>query len=231
MSASAAAPARPRAPLLLASVLIVSTTALLYELAAATIASYLVGSSALAFSMVLGVYLSAMGAGALGARGLDARSAIRRFVWVELALACAGAALIPSLLAAFLLPRAAFVVTLVGAVALVGALAGLELPLLILLVRREAGFSRAVSRALAADYAGALLASLAFPLVLVPTLGLVRATMATAALNALVAAATAWSMRDELRGARAFVAAAGLIAAAVLALAPAVDGWTAHWTD
>lgn len=221
----------PRARLLLLSVLVVATTTLLYELSAATVASYLVGSSALAFSVVLGVYLSAMGLGALGARGVDHEAALRRFVLAELALAWAGAALVPGLLAAFLLPRAAFVAVLVASVALIGALAGLELPLLIVVVRREAGFSRAISRTLAADYLGGLVASLAFPLVLVPALGLVRGTMAVASLNALVAAATAWATREELSGARTF-AFAGLLSAAVsLGSARAVEAWTASWTD
>ncbi len=59
-----------------------------------------------------------------------------------------------------------------------------------------------VSKVYTFDYIGALLASLLFPLVLVPHLGLVRSAMLFGILNALVGFAGAVLLGDELRGYR-----------------------------
>jgi predicted membrane-bound spermidine synthase len=61
---------RPAEVALLASVFVVAACGLLYELAAGTLASYLLGDSILQFSTVIGAYLFAMGS----ARGCRAGS-------------------------------------------------------------------------------------------------------------------------------------------------------------
>ncbi len=55
-----------RAPtfLLYINVLVVATCGLVYELLAGTLASYVLGDSVTQFSLVIGVYLSALGIGA-----------------------------------------------------------------------------------------------------------------------------------------------------------------------
>ena len=55
-----------RAPLFLLylNVLIIASCGLVYELLAGTLASYLLGDSVTQFSLVIGIYLSALGAGA-----------------------------------------------------------------------------------------------------------------------------------------------------------------------
>ena len=57
-------------------------------------------------------------------------------------------------------------------------LVGLELPILMRLLEGQVEFKDLVSRVLTFDYIGALAASLMFPLVLVPKLGLVRSSLA-----------------------------------------------------
>ena len=64
---------RARARLLLFSVLIVATCGLIYELITATMASYLLGDSVTQFSLVIGVYLSAMGVGSWLSRFFEKR--------------------------------------------------------------------------------------------------------------------------------------------------------------
>ena len=54
---------RPTEFVLLASVFVVAACGLVYELAAGTLASYLLGDSILQFSTVIGTYLFAMGVG------------------------------------------------------------------------------------------------------------------------------------------------------------------------
>ena len=54
---------------------------------------------------------------------------------------------------------------------------GLELPLLMRIVKDQLDFKELVSRILTFDYVGALVASLLFPILFVPRLGLVRTSL------------------------------------------------------
>jgi spermidine synthase len=82
-----------------------------------------------------------------------------------------------------------FRVVLYGDVFVIGTLVGIELPLLMRLLKEDLGFDESVVRGLTFDYVGSLFASVLFPLVLVPWLGLVR----TAALSGIVNALVAWA--------------------------------------
>jgi spermidine synthase len=189
--------ARPAATVaVLGSVFVVGACGLVYELLAATVGSYVMGNAVVPFSTVIGVYLAAMGLGALRSERVDDDLA-GRFIAVELCLAALGGALGPMLLSGAVPPRL-FAPALYVGVALVGALVGVELPLLVRLLSAELSFAERVSRAFFVDYAGALLASALFPRVLVPALGLWRTGLGAGALNALVALAGTWALREAL---------------------------------
>ncbi len=175
-----------RAPLFLLylNVLIIASCGLVYELLAGTLASYLLGDSVTQFSLVIGIYLSALGAGAWISRFVDERLA-RCFIEVELAVALIGGASAPVLFLAFS-SVGAFRVVLYGIVFAIGTLVGLELPLLMRLLKDHLDFEDLVSRVLAFDYLGALFASLLFPMFCVPRLGLVRTSLLCGLLNAVV---------------------------------------------
>src|SRR6187551_188618 len=81
--------ARIRAGALYLNVFIVAICGLVYELLAGTLGSYLLGDSVTQFSLVIGLYLSAMGVGAWLSRRLDNELA-RRFLDIELAVAIVG---------------------------------------------------------------------------------------------------------------------------------------------
>lgn len=185
---------------LLAAVTLVSACALVYELLAAAIASYVIGDVVSQFSVVIGLYLSAMGVGAWLSRFVG-RDLGRRFVDFELALALVGGALAPALFFAFArLSDARPVLWLL--VAAVGTLVGLELPLLMRILEGRVEFKSLVARVLSADYVGSLAASLVFPLLLVPYLGLVRTSLVAGAVNALVALWTTWLLAPTLGSVR-----------------------------
>jgi spermidine synthase len=212
----------PRA--LLGVVLVIATTALVYELSIAAMASYLLGDSVRQFSLVIGAYLSALGVGAYLSKLVDSRLATT-FVNVELGAAVVGGLSVPCLLVAFAYTRA-FHLVLFGVVLAVGVLVGLELPLLVRLLERRASLKELISRALTYDYAGALVGSLAFSFVLVPKLGLSHTAPACGLLNALVALASTWLLpaespdeQAELTRARPRAVAVTLFLAAVLAFA------------
>ena len=157
----------------------------MYELAIAAVASYVLGDSVRQFSIIIGVYLSALGLGAYISRAIDTRLEAA-FVNVELGAALIGGFSAPLLFLAFAFSTA-FELILYTTVVLVGVLVGLELPLLIRILEREFAFKDLIAKALTFDYAGALLGSLGFSLFLVPKLGLVRASLVCGLLNAAAA--------------------------------------------
>lgn len=173
-----------RPGVLFLNVMLVAACGLVYELLAGTLASYVLGDSVTQFSLVIGVYLSAMGVGAWLSGYLEEEIA-KRFVDIEFAVALIGGLSAPALFLCF--GRvAAFQPLLFGVVFLVGVLVGLELPLLMRILKDRLGFKDLVSKVLAFDYLGALAASVLFPILFVPKLGLIRTGLAFGLLNAAV---------------------------------------------
>jgi spermidine synthase len=185
-----------RAGLLLVNVFVVATCGLVYELLAGTLASYLYGNAVVEFSLVIGLYLSALGVGAWVSR-LFVKDLARRFLEIELAVAVVGGTSAPLLLFGFAHARL-FRVLLDVDLLVIGVLVGIELPLLIRLLKDELAFKEVVARALALDYAGALVASILFPVVLVPVLGLTRTAALFGLLNAAIALGGTWLLRPLL---------------------------------
>ncbi|MCG6158292.1 polyamine aminopropyltransferase [Rubinisphaera margarita] len=211
-----------RAPLFLLylNVLAVATCGLIYELLAGTLASYLLGDSVTQFSLVIGIYLSALGVGAWLSKFVE-RKLARCFIEVELGVALLGGTSAPFLFLAFGAIEW-FQVLLYGLVFLIGTLVGLELPLLMRILKDHVDFNDLVSRVLTFDYIGALLASIMFPTLLVPQLGLLRTSLIFGILNALVGLWGTFLLRPlltdrELGGLRGrAVLVIGLLAAAVI---------------
>lgn len=211
--------AGPERLVLLAAAMLISACGLVYELVAGALASYLIGDTLTRFSTVIGTYLFAMGCGAWLARYLRG-DALARFIEIEIAAGVIGGFSAMLLFAAFA-SNVLFQPLLYVLVLTVGMLIGIEIPLLLRLLRADFGFEDLVSRVLSLDYIGALLASLIFPLWLVPQLGLVRTGLAFGLLNILVAFATLWMFRRRLRAPELWLAAgfsfAALLAGFVLA--------------
>src|SRR5215467_9343855 len=171
--------------LLFISVLLVAACGLIYELVAGTLASYLVGDSVFQFSTVIGTYLFAMGIGSAISRYIQRRLA-HCFVWIELLLGVIGGFSSALLMLAFAFTQG-FELTLYALVIVMGILVGLEIPLLMRIVKDRYHFRDVIAHVLTFDYLGALGASLLFPILLVPRLGLVRSAMLFGLINAAVA--------------------------------------------
>ena len=157
---------------------------LVYELVAATAASYLLGDSVRQFSLVIGVFLSAMGVGAWASRFVG--DALQGFARAQIALGLIGGATAPMLFALYA-SGAPVGPPLFGALAAIGALSGLELPLVARVLEEAGARAFRFENALAADYAGALAASLLFPFLVLPHLGLVAGGLLFGCLNLAVA--------------------------------------------
>jgi len=222
---------------LLASVFVVAACGLVYELAAGALASYLLGDSVLQFSTVIGCYMFALGIGSWASRFV-VRQLVAQFLVVELLVGLIGG-LLPALLftAHNLLPAGAlapFRVLLYALVLVVGALVGLEIPLVMRILKRHFSARYAlknlVSQVLTFDYLGALVVALAFPLLFVPQLGLVRTGVFFGLLNAAVAVWALVLFRGELRHWRAHALACAAVMA-ILAAAMAGGGWLTTWAE
>ena len=195
------------------TVVVVATAGLVYELVAAAAASYLLGDSITQFSTVIGAYLFAMGIGSFLSRYVR-RGVAARFVEVEITVGLVGGWAATLLFLAFgQTPH--FRVVLYGVVGVVGVLVGLEIPLLLRLLRGRLVFSELVAQVLSLDYAGALVASLLFPLLLVPRLGLIRTSLLIGLANAAVGLWSTWIFRHEL-GRTAFLRGLGVAGVLVL---------------
>jgi spermidine synthase len=195
---------------LLASVFVIATAGLVYELLAGTVASYLLGDSVTQFSTVIGAYLFSMGVGSYLAKYLR-RGLVAWFIHVEVLVGLVGGCSAAALFLAFD-QVASFQVVLYGVVGLVG----MEIPILLRILEGKLQFSELVSRVLSLDYLGALLASILFPLVLVPHLGLVESAFFFGVLNAGVALVTCVVFRAELPAARWLMGESALAVAVLL---------------
>ncbi len=219
----------PMELVLLASVFVVAACGLIYELAAGTLASYLLGDSVLQFSTIIGTYLFAMGVGSWLSRFLDYQLPAH-FLRIELLVGGVGG-LMPAAL--FLLSAYApspFRWVLYGMVWGVGVLVGLEIPLVMRLLTRQYALKDLVSQVLTFDYLGALVVAIAFPLLLVPYLGLIRTGLLFGLLNTAVAVLALWLYRGQLIHLRAHVAAAAGTAVVLLAAFAGADRITS-WAE
>ncbi len=218
---------RPVEVALLASVFIVSACGLVYELAAGALASYLLGDSVLQFSTVIGSYLFAMGVGSYLSRHFE-RQLPAHFLRIELMVALVGGLLPALLFVAHSWLPGSFRFVLYALVLAVGTLVGLEIPLVMRILKRNVALKDLVSQVLTFDYLGALAVSLAFPLLLVPQLGLIRTGLLFGLMNAAVALWALWLFRNELRRLRAHALACGLTLAALggaMASADHITSW------
>ncbi|MBK7876706.1 MAG: polyamine aminopropyltransferase [Planctomycetes bacterium] len=195
------------------TVFLIAACGLGYELVAGALSSYLLGDSITQFSVAIGLYLFALGIGAWLSKFIE-RGLVRRFVDVELAVALAGGTSAAILFVAFAHGKW-FRPVLYGEILLVGTLVGLEIPLLMRILKDELDFKELVSQVLTFDYIGALVVSLVFPLLLVPRLGLVQSAFLFGLVNALVGLWSTWIFAPRL-GHSGGLRARALLACAVL---------------
>jgi spermidine synthase len=204
---------RPARALLLFAGFLCAACGLVYELALITLGQYLAGGGIYQTSVVLGVFVCAMGLGSLASKPLLTRAALS-FAVVELALALAGGLSVLALYACYAWLDL-YTPALLATSVVVGSLIGAEIPLLMALLQqiRKQDAAESVADLIAVDYVGALAGGLAFPFVLLPLFGQVRGAIVVAAVN-LLAAAVVVVLRGGgfgRRTRRVLGAAAGLV--------------------
>lgn len=171
----------------LAAALLVAIGGLIYELLLGTASSYLFGDSITSFSLSIGTMLFGMGVGSLLSSRLLGK-APRNFVLTELLLSLIGGNAVILMFSAFVYTKLYWLVFVLLSTG-IGVLIGFEIPLMVRIAKQaqQKDVEKLLSRVLALDYLGALVASLLFPFLLLPYLGLVRTSYIMGLLNAVIA--------------------------------------------
>jgi spermidine synthase len=182
--------------ILLTSTLIIAICGLIYELLAGTISSYLLGDSIYQFSLVIGLFMAAMGVGSYLSRFISDPLEYF-FISIQIAIALIGgfSALILFFAFAYLNNYSVFLFLISVSI---GLLIGLEIPIIMRILKSHQVLAVNISNVLTADYIGALVASILFPLILVPQLGLMRTSFLFGILNALVAWVALYIFKEKL---------------------------------
>jgi spermidine synthase len=183
--------------LLLLAVFTIATCGLVYELVAGTLASYLLGDSVKQFSFIIGVYLFSMGIGSWFSKFIT-KKLLNTFVEIEILVGLIGGL---SSVILFVLFESVhyFQFVLYLLVFVTGCLVGLEIPLLMNILKDRVKFRDLVSNVFTFDYIGALLASILFPLVLVPQLGIMRTSLSFGMINVSIAILLCFMLSNELK--------------------------------
>jgi spermidine synthase len=187
-------------PILLVSVFIIATCGILYELLISSISSYFLGSSILQFSLTIGLFMFFMGVGSYLTRFFHDHL-LDAFVWIEIGLGLVGGLSAIILYFSYSLTEHYYLVAF-GLIAALGTGIGLEIPLVTRLVKNYATLKDTIAQVLSFDYVGALVASVLFPLVLLPYLGTMRTAFLVGILNLGVAYFNSQVFAPQLRRAK-----------------------------
>ena len=166
------------------------------------------------FAMGVGSYLSKL----LG------DNLVQNFITVEIAISLIGGVCSLLLLMAFPMVRALYDATMYSLIFVIGALVGMEIPILTGILSEKQSTRDSIANVMSLDYIGALIGSVAFPLFLLPQLGLIRSSFAIGLINILTALTNIYFFRKYLNSPR-------LITAVSLAILALLIGFTIFGTQ
>ncbi len=172
---------------LLLSIMMVALCGITYELIIGTVSTYLLGNSAYQFSLTIGFFMFAMGLGAYLSQ-LFVRDLLRTFVIIEVLISLIGGLCSITLFLTYSALNSLYTPVMYTFIIVIGTLVGLEIPLLTRILSQKEAIRKSIAKVLSVDYLGALIGSVAFPLLLLPSAGLVRSSFVIGLINIL----TAW---------------------------------------
>ena len=200
---------------LLMSIFVLAICGLVYELVAGALSSYLLGDPVSHFSLAIGLFLTAMGIGSWLSRFVK-RDLLDTLIAVEIAIGLIGG--LSALVGFFFFTFTShYLLALFVMVLATGCLIGMEIPLVIRILREQDTLRITVANVMSVDYLGALIAAVAFPFFLLPQLGLVRAAMVMGLSNVLVAGLILWKLRYRIRATRRLTLAATVCSVVLVA--------------
>lgn len=185
------------APLVYLSILIIAVCGIVYELIIGAVSSFLWGDSIYYFSVTIGLYMSAMGLGAFLSKFLK-QDLFDWFVGSEIFVGIFGGSSALFLFWAYANTEF-YEYAFVAITVLIGMLVGLEIPLLIRILESQESLRKNVANVLSYDYIGGLIGALAFPVIFLPYLGLLKAAALLGISNLIVAGLNFLRHRRYLR--------------------------------
>jgi spermidine synthase len=183
--------------LLLITIFVISTCGLIYELVAGTLASYLMGDSVKQFSTIIGTYLFAMGIGSFFSKFIQ-KDLIAKFIQIEILTGLVGG-LSSALLFYFFSFGAYFQFMLYFLISITGVFVGMEIPIIMRILNSKIEFKDLVSKVFTYDYIGALLASIIFPIILIPHLNIIRTSVLFGLFNIGLAMYLTYYFKSEIK--------------------------------
>jgi spermidine synthase len=170
---------------LLLAIFIIAICGLVYELLAGAMSSYLLGDSIYQFSIVIGLFMSSMGLGSFISRYIERKLPVA-FIMVELMTGLLGGFSTVILFFAFAkLDNYSPFLFIVSTG--IGTLVGLEIPLVLRILKQYSSLKIVISNVMTADYIGALVGAILFPIIFVPYLGMIQTGMFFGLANVIVA--------------------------------------------
>ena len=184
---------------LIYAVFIAGLCSIIYELLIATTVTYFEGDSVRYFSLTIGLYMASMGLGAYVSK-FATGDLLRRLVYAETLLGAIGGFSVPLLYLAYAWTDQ-FLTVYVFFTLIIGFLIGLEVPFLTRLLEKYDSLRVSIAHVLTLDYLGALVATIAFPLVLLPFLGTFRTGLVFGLMNMSIGLLLLWHFPKRI-GAR-----------------------------
>lgn len=185
-----------RSVTLIYAAFIAGLCSIIYELLIASTVSYFLGDGVKYFSLTIGVYMAAMGAGSFASKYIDG-DLLRKFVIAELILGITGGLSVPALYIAYAYSDA-FIPVYIGFTAFIGFLIGLEIPFLTRLTTEYNRLKSGIANILSFDYLGALVATVSFPFLLLPVFGVYRSSLIFGLINMSIGFVILHLFRDEI---------------------------------
>ena len=177
---------------LIFSIFIAGVCSIIYELLISTTASYFQGDSIKQFSITIGIYMAAMGLGSFLSR-LIKTSLLQRFIQAEIVLALIGGSAVPFMYLFFIyMDSWGFQFMMILLILVIGILIGLEIPLITRIMKEYYPLKINLSNVLSVDYFGALAATLLFPFLLLPFVGVFRSSLIFGLINLSIGFINLW---------------------------------------
>ncbi len=175
--------AQPERIIFMLTIFIAGLCSIIYELLISTTSSYFMGDSIKQFSLVIGIYMAAMGLGSYLSKFIT-KDLLEYFIKIEVLLGLIGGSSIPLLYFAFgKLSGTPYQFVILSLTFLIGVLTGFEIPLLVRILKTHFPLKSNLAYVLGLDYIGALMATLLFPFLLLPFVGTFKTSIIFGAAN------------------------------------------------
>ena len=216
---------------LLLAVSLISICAIIYEIIIAAVSSYLLGNSVYQFSITIGLFMSSMGLGSFLSRYFD-RYLVNRFILIEIIIGVLGGVSSIILFNAYIIVESTigYLAVMFALIMAIGTLVGLEIPILTRIVAQYESLRVTLANVLAFDYVGALIGSIAFPLLLLKYTGLIQTAFIIGFVNVLVAGLVLLHFWSDIER-RGRVVVTVVLAGGCLAVASAYGGRIGVWLE